>query len=184
MKIYTKSGDRGKTSLLGGQRVSKDVLRIEAYGTVDELNSALGVARASKPAAELDRILGSVQRDLFILGADLAAPAGKRRSLKQVLTEEHVVRLEQTIDSLDVQLAPLKNFIIPGGSPIAAQLHLARTVCRRAERLVVRLAKKEKVGKMNMKYLNRLSDALFVVARYANRVEGISDVPWFPLDKP
>lgn len=138
MKIYTKNGDLGETSLLGGQRVPKDALRIEAYGTVDELNSALGIARAHKPSADVDQILGLIQSDLFILGADLAASGEKRSAMIQPVGHEHVARLEQTIDALDAQLPPLTTFILPGGSPLAAQLHLARTICRRAERLVVR----------------------------------------------
>ena len=178
MKIYTKSGDQGETSLLGGQRVPKDALRIEAYGTVDELNSALGIARAQKPSAEVDQILGLIQSDLFILGADLAASGEKRSSAVQPLGRGPVERLEQTIDALDARLSPLTTFIIPGGSPLAAQLHLARTICRRAERHVVRLSKSEKVDPLCTMYLNRLSDTLFVVARYANHVEGVREIPW------
>ncbi len=183
MKIYTKNGDRGETSLFGGQRVSKDALRIEAYGTVDELNSALGIARAHKPPAEVDRILGLIQNDLFVLGADLAASGEKRSQVVQPVSEEHVARLEETIDSLDSQLPSLATFIVPGGSPLAAQLHLARTICRRAERLVVRLARTEKVDALCTMYLNRLSDALFVIARYANHVDGVREIPWISPNK-
>jgi len=178
MKIYTKNGDLGETSLLGGQRVPKDALRIEAYGTVDELNSAVGIARAHKPSADVDQILGLIQSDLFVLGADLAASGETRSAAVQPLGREHVARLEQTIDALDAKLQPLMTFIIPGGSPLAARLHLARTICRRAERLVVRLSKSEKVDPLCTMYLNRLSDALFVIARYANHIEGVREIPW------
>lgn len=183
MKIYTKNGDRGETSLLGGQRVPKDALRIEAYGTVDELNSVLGIARAHKPSAEVDEILGLIQSDLFVLGAELAASNEKRSAMALPISEEHVARLEQTIDSIDARLPQLTTFIIPGGSPLAAQLHLARTVCRRAERLVVRLAKTEKVDALCTMYLNRLSDALFVIARYANHLSGVPETPWISKNK-
>jgi cob(I)alamin adenosyltransferase len=183
MKIYTKNGDRGETSLLGGQRVPKDALRIEAYGTVDELNSVLGIARAHKPSAEVDQILGLIQSDLFVLGAELAASTEKPSAMAPPISEEHVARLEQTIDSLDARLPQLTTFIIPGGSPLAAQLHLARTVCRRAERLVVRLAKTEKVDALCTMYLNRLSDELFVIARYANHVSGVAEIPWVSKNK-
>ncbi|HCA80238.1 MAG TPA: cob(I)yrinic acid a,c-diamide adenosyltransferase [Bacteroidetes bacterium] len=183
MKIYTKTGDLGETSLLGGQRVPKDALRIEAYGTVDELNSALGIARALKPSADVDQILGLIQSDLFTLGADLAASGEKRSAMIQPVGHEHVARLEQTIDTLDAQLPPLTTFIIPGGSPLAAQLHLARTICRRAERLVVRLSKAEKVDPLSTMFLNRLSDTLFVVARYANHVAGVREIPWVSSKK-
>jgi len=183
MKIYTKNGDRGETSLLGGHRVSKDALRIEAYGTVDELNSVLGIARAHKPSTDVDQILGLVQSDLFVLGADLAASGEKRSAMVQPVSQEQVSRLEQTIDSLDAKLPPLTTFIIPGGSPLAAQLHLARTICRRAERLVVRLSKNETVDPLCTIYLNRLSDALFVIARYANQIDGVREVPWVSSNK-
>jgi cob(I)alamin adenosyltransferase len=183
MKIYTKNGDKGETSLLGGQRVPKDSLRIDAYGTVDELNSALGVVRAQKLSEELDGILGLIQGDLFVLVADLATAGGKRAPTVEPLGQEQVSRLEQTIDSLDGRLSPLTSFIVPGGSLIAAQLHLARTICRRAERLVVRLARSETVDPICTTYLNRLSDALFVIARYANRVDGVREIPWISTRK-
>jgi len=183
MKIYTKTGDRGETSLLGGQRVSKDALRIEAYGTVDELNSVLGIARAHKPTAEVDQILGLIQSDLFVLGADLAASGDRRAEKAQPIGGEHVARLEETIDVLQAKLPPLATFIIPGGSPLAAQLHLARTICRRAERLVVRLSKAENVDPSCTIYLNRLSDVLFVMARYANKVDGVPEIPWVSSPK-
>jgi cob(I)alamin adenosyltransferase len=178
MKIYTKHGDRGETSLFGGKRLSKDSLRIEAYGSVDELNSILGVVRSLKPHRELDSLLEQVQNELFVLGADLATPRTSSSKKVQRLQEQSVLQLEEHIDALDETLSPLRSFILPGGSPVAAKLHVARTVCRRAERLVVRLGKKEKIGGLPVKYLNRLSDLLFVLARYANKLDGAVETPW------
>lgn len=178
MRIYTKTGDRGKTTLFGGRRVPKDALRIEAYGTVDELNSALGAARAWKPQKELDVILGQIQSELFVLGADLATPEKKPSNRIQRIRQEHVVTLEHFIDKVEALLTPLKYFVIPGGSQVAAQLHLARTICRRAERLVVKLSRKEKIGSSCIVYLNRLSDLLFVLARYANQLDGVEETAW------
>lgn len=184
MKIYTKNGDTGETSLLGGQRVPKDALRIEAYGTVDELNSALGIARAFKPSGDIDEILARMQSDLFILGAELAASSGKQASKVEAIGNGHVTFLEEAIDRLEARLTALKSFILPGGVPVAAQLHLARTICRRAERHAVRLSKNETVDPLCIVYLNRLSDALFVLARYANHIVGEHEVPWIaPLKK-
>jgi cob(I)alamin adenosyltransferase len=183
MKIYTKTGDGGETSLLGGERVSKDALRIDAYGTVDELNSSLGIARAFKHAPDVDRILEFIQNDLFILGAALAVSDAKRPVPVKPVGQEHIAQLEQTIDALEAKLPTLRTFILPGGSPLAAQLHLSRTICRRAERLVVRLAKSENVDEICIAYLNRLSDTLFVVARYANHLDGVCETPWTSRDK-
>jgi cob(I)alamin adenosyltransferase len=178
MKIYTRKGDSGETSLFGGTRLTKDSLRIEAYGSVDELNSILGVARAFKPSQDIDRILEAIQNDLFVLGADLATPQNKKGTKIKRISQLHVDELEKTIDRLESVLQPLASFILPGGSMLGAQLHVARTVCRRAERLVVRLAKKERIGEMPVKYLNRLSDLLFVLARYANKVAGAEETQW------
>jgi cob(I)alamin adenosyltransferase len=178
MKIYTTTGDQGETSLFGGRRVPKDALRIEAYGTVDELNSALGVARAWKPAKEIDEILGCLQNDLFVLGADLATPAEKQDGIVERIQQEHITRFEQAIDWIDARLKPLSSFIIPGGSHVAAQLHLARTICRRAERSVVKLSREEQIEPHCIVFLNRVSDLLFVLARYANQVEGVEETPW------
>jgi cob(I)alamin adenosyltransferase len=177
MKIYTKTGDAGETGLWGGQRVPKDSARVQAYGTVDECNAAIGVARASGVEAELDAILARIQDQLFVVGADLATP-GAAANIPRVGSEE-IAFLERTIDALEEQLEPLKQFILPGGTPAAAQLHLARTVCRRAERWVVALSREapapnELVGV----YLNRLSDCLFVLARAANARAGVTDTPW------
>ena len=183
-RIYTRAGDGGRTALADGERRPKHDLRIESYGTVDETNSAVGLARLHAAGdAELDAMLGRIQNDLFDLGADLATPAGdgppKREALR--VLDSQVERLEREIDEMNGAIAPLRSFVLPGGSPAAAHLHLARTVCRRAERLVVALAEKpdEKVSPASVKYLNRLSDHLFVAARRAN-ANGAEDVLWVP----
>ena len=186
-RIYTKTGDAGTTALGTGERRRKDDLRIETYGTVDEANSTIGVARlatAADPAmAELDAMLGRIQNDLFDLGADLCAPDGGKPLPYEPLriVEVQVERLETDIDALNADLAPLRSFVLPGGSAAAAHLHVARTVVRRAERLVVHLDSTpgEPVGAPAMKYLNRLSDFLFVAARHANH-HGPGDVLWAP----
>jgi cob(I)alamin adenosyltransferase len=186
MKIYTKTGDTGDTGLFGGPRVSKDDLRIEAYGTVDELNAVLGLARThfagdgkEKTVAEIDNLLVNIQHTLFDLGSELATPDPKSRGTNFVSAKQ-IETLEQAIDRFESQLPPLKNFILPGGSKGAAWLHLARTVCRRAERRVVTLSQREP-GKLSPEiliYLNRLSDLLFVLARAANQASGHPDVAW------
>lgn len=178
MKIYTTTGDGGETSLFGGRRVPKDALRIEACGTVDELNSALGVARAWKPAKYIDGTLGSLQNDLFVLGADLATPAEKRSAIVERIQQEHITQIERIIDTVEVLLKPLSSFILPGGSHVAAQLHLARTICRRAERFVVKLSREEAIEPHCIVFLNRVSDLLFVLARYANQIDGVEETPW------
>lgn len=176
MKIYTRTGDDGTTSLFSGGRVSKHHLRVEAYGTVDELNSVLGVARALKPHG--DPWLSHVQRQLFHLGADLATPLDSNSDWVVRMDAAGVVWLEARIDEMMVELPELKNFILPGGVPAAAQLHVARTVCRRAERLVVMLVENEPLGDHVLPYLNRLSDFLFTLARWENLKAGISDETW------
>jgi cob(I)alamin adenosyltransferase len=180
MKIYTKTGDTGETSLFGGQRVPKDALRIDAYGTVDELNSLLGVVRSLNPHQEIDAILRRLQDDLFVLGADLATPVEKSSGKIPRIEPGHSENLERIIDSLESSLQPLTSFILPGGSSVGAQLQAARTVCRRAERLVVRLSREEKIGPLPLVYLNRLSDLLFVLSRYANHLDGVKETPWAP----
>ena len=180
MKIYTKTGDGGETSLFGGRRVSKDDVRIDAYGCVDELNSCLGIVRAEGTPSEIDAILKEVQSDLFVLGADLATPQGSSSSPVPRLEPADIERLERHIDSLDALLPSLTTFILPGGCAAAAGLHLARTVCRRAERLIVRLSKMQPIGTVPVIYLNRLSDLLFVMARFANLRAGASETPWKP----
>ena len=178
MKIYTKTGDKGETGLFGGARVPKDSLRIEAYGAVDELNSIIGIVRALRPKKKIDAMLETIQQDLFILGADLASPNHSKKSSIPRITRSTVHSLEKFIDELETTLTPLKAFILPGGTIVASNLHLARTVCRRAERFVVRLSRSENVGDDVIVYLNRLSDLLFVLARYANRLEKKNEVQW------
>jgi cob(I)alamin adenosyltransferase len=181
-RIYTRTGDKGETGLVGGIRVPKDSLRVEAYGNVDELNSMLGLARAFLKDKELDSLLEQLQRDLFVAGADLAAPLSVdygSHTVPRILSDK-VASMEKTIDRLDEELPPLKAFIIPGGGQAGAILHYARSVARRAERCVVRLSKIEKVNEQMVPFINRLSDLLFVVARVANHREGKSEVPWHP----
>jgi len=179
MKIYTKTGDQGQTGLFGGPRVAKDSPRIEAYGSVDELNAVLGVARAAGVPAAFDAPLARVQNQLFDLGAELAAPDPAKFALAGV-TDECIAALEQEIDAWEATLPPLRQFILPGGAPAAAHLHVARTVCRRAERRVITLAaiETEHVAPRAIIYLNRLSDWLFVLARAVNQSVGINDTPW------
>jgi cob(I)alamin adenosyltransferase len=180
MKIYTKTGDEGETSLFGGMRVPKDDLRVRAYGEVDELNAALGLAMAFEPS---DSALASIQTDLFTIGAELATPdpAKLAKALNRsgaAIGGSGVAALENMIDHHEAKLKPLKNFILPGGTPKAAALHLARTICRRAERTVVALSHVEKINPAIVHYLNRLSDLLFVLARATNAQAGKPDVPW------
>ncbi len=180
MKIYTRTGDAGETSLFDGTRARKDDPRVEAYGEVDELNAWLGLALASRIDPALAEELITIQRDLFALGAQLADPGGKLapRVTKAVIGDDHIVRLEALIDRLEEQLPPLRRFILAGGSPAGAALHVARTVCRRAERRVVHLAHELSLPPLVVVYLNRLSDLLFVLARVANRRAGAGEVTW------
>ena len=181
MKIYTKTGDRGQTSLFDGRHVPKNNLRIETYGTVDELNSHLGLANAECRHGELRELLEQLQRQLFDLGADLATPADSKNAGKiQRIGAWHIAFLEQQIDAATAVLRPLKRFVLPGGSVTAARLHVARTVCRRAERLLVTLMAQEPVGPDALIYVNRLSDLIFTLARRANQLDGVADVEWFP----
>jgi cob(I)alamin adenosyltransferase len=179
MKIYTKTGDRGDTALFGGARVSKASQRVAAYGDVDELNSVLGVVVAHSADDAMRADLRQIQSDLFVLGAELAKNPDKQVDLGMpLIAEADVIRLEGQIDVQDPILAPLKTFILPGGSVPAAFLHVARTTCRRAERAVVELAKTEPVREELIRYLNRLSDLLFTLARASNARAGVPDVPW------
>jgi cob(I)alamin adenosyltransferase len=179
MKIYTKTGDLGETGLFAGPRVKKDDCRIEAYGTVDELNAVLGLARSAKLPSEIDELVAAIQHRLFDLGAELATPDPKSRGT-QFISAAAVDELEQAIDRFEADLSPLKAFILPGGSVGAAWLHFARTVCRRAERRVVTLANQEGAtfSPLPVVYLNRLGDLLFVLARAANRLANQPDIPW------
>ena len=191
MKIYTKTGDKGETGLVGGKRIGKDSLRIAAYGEVDELNAVLGLIRQLikiDPALQrnketlvylgkIENILYKLQKELFVLGADLSTPLDTKYSAPRI-TRSQTKQLEQWIDYIDAKLEPLKNFILPGGSVVATHLHLTRTVCRRAERAIVALGKKEAISKQIGPYINRLSDLFFVLARFANKLNGYQDEKW------
>ena len=178
-KVYTRTGDDGTTGLGGGQRVPKDGLRVSAYGSVDELNSVLGVALATGVAEALAKPLKRIQNDLFHLGSDLCILEEEKATFKVATIEpRHVEMLETLLDSLTEQLDYLENFILPGGDLTAAHLHVARTVCRRAERDVISLSRQEPVGPETIRYLNRLSDTLFVMARFQNLKSGVGDVLW------
>jgi cob(I)alamin adenosyltransferase len=181
-KVYTRGGDQGETSLVGGDRVSKSSLRIDCYGTVDELNAVLGLIRTaleqSPAAGELIPLVSRLQNELFDLGAELATPDADRRAKAPHITQPAVDALEQDIDRLNATLAPLKSFILPGGGWVSSYFHLARTVCRRAERLVVALAGSEEIGELPVRYLNRLSDALFVFGRWSAAKDGQAEPLW------
>ncbi len=178
MKIYTKTGDDGTTGLFGGVRVKKASARVEAYGTVDELNATVGIARATALDPMADRVLAQTQVDLFTLGAELACAPGKEDKLGMPLINgDDALRLERAIDDAEKELPPLKTFVLPGGSAQAAALHLARTVCRRAERDVLSMDDFDPRDDVVI-YLNRLSDLLFTLARHANLKAGVADVPW------
>jgi cob(I)alamin adenosyltransferase len=181
MPIYTRTGDQGTTGLLGGGRVPKDHPRVSAYGDVDELNAAIGVARSTAPVDLADPLLETVQRDLFALGGHLATPdpAKVAKALERAtLSETRIEEFERAIDAADAELPALRAFVLPGGTPKASALHLARTVCRRAERSVIRLGHESQVPPFFIVYLNRLSDLLFTLARLANHRAGVGDVTW------
>lgn len=182
MKIYTKKGDEGDTSLFGGTRVPKSSERIHAYGTVDELNSVVGLAASYSLSANGQKWLKKVQEDLFVLGADLATPPTSKKRINRI-DEEAITFLEECIDTMEEKLPPLKNFILPGGSRQGATLHLARTVCRRAERATVACSKTDEISALTIKYLNRLSDFFFVLARYENKEAGQPEEAWKPERK-
>ena len=188
-RVYTRGGDKGETSLVGGQRIAKDSIRIESYGTVDELNAVLGLARVANrdqpgvaPAERerLDAVLYRLQNELFNLGSDLATLPGDRHPKQPVVEPRHVAFLEATIDELNAGLPELTSFVLPGGGLVAAHLHQARTVCRRAERLVTTLGRHEAIGDQCLVYLNRLSDLLFVLSRWAAKVRSEPETLWFP----
>jgi cob(I)alamin adenosyltransferase len=178
MKIYTKTGDDGTTSLFSGRRVSKTHLRVEAYGTVDEFSAIIGVVRANKPSEKGNEWLVQIQDHLFRLGADLATPLEAKLGVGTRIGEGEIEWLEEVIDEVESELPELKTFILPGGTLAAAHLHVGRTVCRRAERRAIELAAVEDIGPYVVKYLNRLSDMLFVLARWENYQVGIADEEW------
>jgi cob(I)alamin adenosyltransferase len=184
-KLYTRSGDDGTTGLFSGARVSKNHPRIDAYGTVDEFNAVLGLCisgtSAKDETAVIGTILRQVQSRMFDIGADLATPEGASNEAKIVrIGDSHVGEIEGWIDQIDGRNEPLRNFVMPGGSELAARLHLARTICRRAERLIVALAHTEPVGEPLLQYINRVSDLLFAMARLSNKLSGVEDTPWIP----
>lgn len=178
MKIYTKTGDAGETGLFGGARVQKDHLRIQSYGTLDELNAAIGIATATD-SSFLPEEFSGIQAEIFQLGAELATPADKKVSTALIEPAE-IEKLEHSIDAMEKELSPLKTFILPGGTLLAAQLHLARTICRRAERELVVLNRVQPLRPAVLQYVNRLSDFLFVASRFANHSANIPDIPWNP----
>lgn len=177
-RIYTRTGDKGETGLVGGARVSKDSLRVDAYGSVDELNSVLGITRAFLKDRELDALLAELQKDLFVVGADLASTGDHKQRDVPRITAEKIASMEKTIDKFEAELSPLKAFILPGGGVAGSLLHNARTVARRAERRIVTLSKAEAMNEQMVPYMNRLSDLLFVVARVANHRENKRDIEW------
>ena len=179
-RIYTRGGDKGMTSLGNGERVPKHDLRVEAYGAVDEANAAIGIARQYTAGTDLDAMLSRIQNDLFDLGADLAAPEeGRKADGRLRISPAQVERLEREIDAMNEKLAPLTSFVLPGGTALAAHLHLARAIARRAEAAMVALAAQEQINGAALRYANRLSDHLFVMARTAND-GGMGDVLWVP----
>ena len=178
-KIYTRTGDDGSTGLADGSRASKDCFRVRAYGEVDEANSAIGVARLHIDNIELERSLARIQNDMFDLGADLSTPTMEDDSKALRIVQSQIDRLETELDALNKDLEPLKTFVLPGGTPPAAYLHLARAITRRAEREIVTMARDETINPLALKYINRLSDFLFVAARWCN-AQGETDVKWVP----
>ena len=178
MKIYTRNGDKGYTSLISGGRVPKSHIRVEAYGTVDELNSFIGLIRASNDDAKIEQWLVAVQNDLFVVGSDLATPMEDTPEWLVRLAAGSADKIETWIDTLNEDLEPLKNFVLPAGSEITSWTHIARTVCRRAERICIALQQEDSINDAVPQYLNRLSDFLFVLARWFNLQAGIDDTPW------
>lgn len=188
-RVYTRGGDSGETSLVGGQRIAKDSVRIESYGTVDELNAVVGLARTANrtaPAisagdrARIERILDRIQNELFHLGSDLATLPADRHPKQPVIEHRHVQALEKTIDAFNAGLPELSSFVLPGGGEVSVLLHQARTVCRRAERVVTTLARDKVIGAQCLIYLNRLSDLFFVLSRFASRAYGEAETLWEP----
>ena len=182
-RIYTRTGDKGETGLVGGARVSKDSLRVDAYGNVDELNSVLGVVRAFLSDKELDELLAELQIDLFVVGADLASTAEARKRSVPRISRERIIEMERTIDRFEAELSPLRAFILPGGCVAGALLHNARAVARRTERRIVTLSRAEPLNEQLVPYMNRLSALLFIMARVANRRENKAETEWHSSNK-
>ncbi len=178
MKIYTKTGDDGTTGIQGGKRISKSNLRIKAYGTIDELNATIGLVLSKKFDDDIENLLRNIQNDLFVAGSDLSNP--DLSNMKNRITKEMVANIEKNIDRLENELPPITNFILPGGHEVASLIHIARTIARRAETIVISLNEKEKVNDECKKFLNRLSDLLFVIARTVNKKNGFNDIIWKP----
>ncbi len=178
MKIYTKTGDQGTTGLFGGKRVSKDDIRVEAYGTADELNSAIGILIAQNNHPEINQFLNKIQNELFIVGSHLASDPTKKNEYIPELKPEMITDLEKTIDKMDAIIPPMKFFVLPGGSVSIASTHLCRTICRRAERRIVTLSQHESVDQQIIIYFNRLSDYLFTLSRYIAHLDGVEEIPW------
>ena len=180
MKIYTKTGDKGKTSLLGGTRVSKSNERLDAYGTIDELNSFLGLIRDLEHEDERKQFIHEIQSRLFTIGSSLAAETERAKDFKPDLEEQDILALEFAIDKMNERLPQMRHFIIPGGHPLVSHTHIARTVCRRAERLVIKLSDSEEIEEIIIRFLNRLSDYLFVLARKQGHELSVDEIPWKP----
>lgn len=180
MKIYTKTGDKGKTSLFGGKRVDKNNERIEAYGTIDELNSIIGLILTENVSTKGIELLTHIQNTLFVLGGELATPNDVKSKNVVNIAETDIEYLENSIDELDKELEPLKNFILPGGNKVASLLHFARTVCRRAERIILNISPEENIDTKIIIFVNRLSDFLFVLARYENHLQSTPEIEWKP----
>ncbi len=178
MKIYTKTGDDGTTGVQGGKRISKSNLRIKAYGVIDELNATIGLVLSKKFDDDIEDLFRNIQNDLFVVGSDLSNP--DLSNMKNRITAEMVTNIEKNIDRLENELPPITNFILPGGHEVASLIHIARTIARRAETIVISLNEKEKINDECKKYLNRLSDLLFVIARTVNKKNGFNDIIWKP----
>lgn len=178
MKIYTKGGDKGKTSLFGGERVEKNNPRLEAYGTIDELNSILGFAIANELHSKTKNIILNIQNNLFVIGAELATPANVKSNAIKSIQSYEIKNIEDYIDEIELELKPLSSFILPGGSKSASLLHMARTVCRRAERRIIEVDLEEKINPDIIVYINRISDLLFVLARFENHSSSTPEIEW------
>ena len=178
MKIYTKTGDDGTTGVQGGKRISKSNLRIKAYGMIDELNATIGLVISKKFDDDIENLLRDIQNDLFVAGSDLSNP--DLTNMKNRITKEMVTNVEKTIDRLENELPPITNFILPGGHEVSSLIHISRTIARRAETIVISLNEKEKINDECIKFLNRLSDLLFVIARTVNKKNGFNDIIWKP----